>query len=189
MATKKTASKSTKAKTDVAASAKKAAAKVPTGSRKPIDDMSESHRKHIEQWGPHQENLKAEFVWVAVSRFSGHGGEGPYYVCIKRADKDYAIVSYDTSNPKAITKRNVEAEGFDSSTAMLEAFKEFRAKAREERKADAAQKAPAKKAKPASKPKPKRRAAPSKSTKKAPASSTAKKTPTRRRAPKTTTSS
>lgn len=123
------------------ATSKKAEDRVPKGSRKSLKDMSESHRAHVLFWEPHLDNLRAEFVWIAVSRFPERGGEGPHYVAVKRGEKDYAIIDYDTSNPKKTDKRHVLDEGFTSSTAMLEAFKAYRQKAREERAAASAEKA------------------------------------------------
>lgn len=149
----------TKAASKKAPAKKPAKKQVPAGSRKSLDEMSESHRAHVERWLPHQENLKAEFVWIAVRRYPERKQEGPHYVAIKRGDKDYAIVSYDTSKPKPITKKDVLDEGFTSSRAMLEAFSRYRQIAREERKAlsgtpaSAKAKAAAKKAKGPAKPK------------------------------------
>ena len=111
----------------------KADDRVPSGSRKSLSQMSDSHKAHVIFWEPHMENLKAEFVWIAVSRFPERGGQGPHFVAIKRGEKDYAIVDYNTADPKPITKRNILDEGFTSSTAMLETFKSYRQKAREER--------------------------------------------------------
>ncbi len=107
--------------------------RVPSGSRRSLKDMSESHRDHVLFWEPHLENLRAEFVWIAVSRYPERGGEGKHYIAVKRGDKDYAIVDYDTSKDAKITKRNVLDEGFTSSTSMLETFKTYREMAREER--------------------------------------------------------
>lgn len=125
--------------------AKKKEDRIPKGSRKSLSDMSDAHRDHVLFWEKHLDNLKAEFVWIAVSRFSERGGEGKHYVAIKRGDKDYAIVDYDTSNPKAITKRNVLDENMTSSTAMMETFKKYRQLARDERAESKPKKAPAKK--------------------------------------------
>ncbi len=121
--------------------------RVPKGSRKSLQSMSESHRVHVLFWEPHLDNLRAEFVWIAVSRYPERGGEGPHYVAVKRGDKDYAIIDFDTSKDTKITKRNVLDEGFTSSTAMLEAFKTYRQMARDERAEATAAKAgkPAKK--------------------------------------------
>jgi hypothetical protein len=169
-ATRKTATKKSPAKKASAES------RVPTGSRKSLDDMSDSHRAHVLKWEPHLENLKAEFVWIAVSRFPQKGAEGPHYVCIKRADKDFAIVDYDTANPKAITKRNVLDEGFTTASSMLDAFKAYRQMARDERAAASESTKPAPK-----KPAAKKAAA----TKKAPAKKApAKRTPAAKRARK-----
>lgn len=124
------------------AKAKAAEDRVPKGSRKSLKDMSEAHRDHVLFWEPHLENLRAEFVWIAVSRFPERGGNGPHYVAVKRGDKDYAILDYDTSKPKKTDKRAVLDEGFTSSTAMLETFKAYRKKAKDEREAAAASKKP-----------------------------------------------
>ena len=177
---KPAAKKSTVKKTVAKPAVKKTASKgvgtrIPHGSRKSLDQMSASHRAHVEKWEPHLENLKAEFVWVAAARFAKRDAEGLYYVAIKRGQKDYAIVSYNIANPKPITKRNLEAEGFASSLAMMEAFKEFRKLAKEERqgtkpskvKVPAKTKAASKvRAKTAAK-KPVRKAAPKRAAKKA----------------------
>ena len=122
--------------------------RVPKGSRKSLKSMSESHRAHVLFWEPHLDNLRAEFVWIAVSRYPERGGEGSHYVAVKRGDKDYAIIDFDTSKGTKVTKRNVLDEGFTSSTAMLEAFKAYRQMARDERAEATAAKAgkPAKKA-------------------------------------------
>lgn len=160
-----------------AAKTKAAAGKVPAGSRKSLDDMSESHRKHIEFWGPHQDNLRAEFVWIAIRRFPERSGDGLYYVAVKRGDKDYAIVSYDTSKPAKVTKRNVMDEGFETSSAMLEAFKEYRQLAKDERNEARAKANPPKaKAKPKASPAAKKATAAAKKR-------TTKKPPVRRKAP------
>lgn len=152
-------------------------------TRKSLDEMSESHRKHVEQWGPHAAKLKAEFVWIAVSRFPQRGTEGKFYVAVKRGDKDFAIVDYDTTkvNTKSYRPKVVE-DGFETSTAMMKAFKVWRQTAREERaaarpkpkpatksaKKPAAKKAPAKaKAKPKAKATAKRTKAPARSKAKA----------------------
>lgn len=121
--------------------------RVPKGSRKSLKNMSESHKAHVLFWEPHLDNLRAEFVWIAVSRFPERGGDGPHYVALKRGDKDYAIVDYDTSKGTKITKRNVMDEGFTSSTSMLEAFKTYRQMARDERAEATAAKAAKPKAK------------------------------------------
>ncbi len=107
--------------------------RIPSGSRRSLKDMSESHRAHVLFWEPFLENLRAEFVWIAVSRYSERGGEGKHYVAVKRGDKDYAIIDFDTSKSTKITKRNVLDEGFTSSTSMLETFKKYRQMARDER--------------------------------------------------------
>ena len=107
--------------------------RVPSGSRRSLKDMSESHRAHVLFWEPFYEALRAEFVWIAVSRYPERGGEGKHYVAVKRGDKDYAIIDFDTSKPTKITKRNVLDDGFTSSTAMLETFKTYRQMARDER--------------------------------------------------------
>ncbi len=107
--------------------------RVPSGSRRSLKDMSDSHRAHVLFWEPFLENLRAEFVWIAVSRYPEHGGEGKHYVAVKRGDKDYAIIDFDTSKNVKVTKRNVLDEGHTSSTAMLETFKTYRQMARDER--------------------------------------------------------
>ncbi len=107
--------------------------RVPSGSRKSLKSMSEAHRAHVLFWEPHLENLRAQFVWTIASRFPEHGREGSYYLAVKRGDKDYAIVSYDTTKNTKVTKRNILDEGMVSSTAMLEAFKTYRQMARDER--------------------------------------------------------
>lgn len=118
-----------------------------TSTRKGLDEMSDSHRAHIEKWEDHVEAMGAEHVWASTNRFAGRGGEGPVYAAIKRGSKDYAIVSYDTSTGK---KAKVLVDGFESSKTLMEAFKEYREMAKEERGED--------------KPKPKK-AAPAKATK------------------------
>lgn len=127
-----------------------------TKTRKSLDDMSESHRQHIEKWEPHLDNLRGEHVWAAVMRVPGRGVSGPCYVAVKRGSKDYAIVDYDTEKQPNVTPKRVLSDGFESSTALMEAFKEYRQMARDERaaakpaaktaKAPTRKKAPAKKA-------------------------------------------
>lgn len=151
------------------------AKKLQTTTRKSLDEMSDSHRKHIERWEPHLEALRGEHVWAAVSRVPGRGVEGPYYVALKRGAKDYVIVDYDTEKMTPATPKRILADGFESSTALMEAFKEFRQKAKGEREAIKA-----------SSTKPKAKAASSKakttSKAKAKAKTTAKK-PVRKKAP------
>lgn len=173
MATKKTIKKSPKNKafTD----------KVPAGSRKSLDSMSDSHRKHVEFWAPHKESLKASFVWAAARRFHERGGEGLFYVMVKRGGKDYAIVSYDTSKMTPITKKNVLDEGFETSSAGLETFKDYRSMAKEERAASREKASPSKPSKPKRVAKPKASAAASKATAAA-KSKTKKSGPPRRKA-------
>jgi hypothetical protein len=105
--------------------------------------MSDSHRAHIEKWEPHVEAMGAEHVWASANRFSGRNGEGPVYAAIKRGSNDYAIVDYNTETQK---KAKVLEDGFESSKTVMEAFKEYRAKAKAERGDDKAKKTPAKKA-------------------------------------------
>lgn len=147
-----------------------------TSTRKSLDEMSESHRQHIEKWEPHLDQLKAEHVWAAVSRIPGRGVEGPAYVAVKRGAKDYAIVDYDTAKQVKVTPKRVLEDGFESSTALMEAFKPYRVKAKEERNA----------AKTTAKPKPKAKAKPKRKApaKKAAPKKAAAKKPTRKRAPK-----
>jgi hypothetical protein len=141
-----------------------------TSTRKSLDEMSDSHRLHIEKWEPHVDKLGAEHVWASANRFSGRGGDGPVYVALKRGSKDYAIVDYDTSKKQ---KAKVLEDGFESSTTLMEAFKAWRAKAKEERGDDKASKKPAGKTK-----------APAKGSKSAPKKGTTKKTPVRKGVPK-----
>lgn len=136
-------------------------AELKTSTRKSMDEMSESHRQHIEKWEPHLDQLKGEHVWAAVMRVPGRGVTGPVYVAVKRGAKDYAIVDYDTETMPKITPKRVLADGFESSTVLMEAFKEYRQKAKDERNAT----------KTAAKPKPKKAA----------------KKPTRKTTPKKTT--
>ena len=147
-------------------------------SRKGLDEMSESHRAHVERWDPHCAKMRAQFVWIGVQRFSQRGVEGPHYVAVKRDDKDYAILDYDTSKLEVKSYRlKVVEDGFETSSAMMEAFKVWRATAREERAASKS-----KPTKGGAKPKAKTRAKPK--AKKAPAKkAAAKKPPTRKRAP------
>lgn len=119
-----------------------------TSTRKGLDEMSDSHRAHIEKWEPHIEKLGAEHVWGSANRFSGRGGGGPVYVAIKRGQKDYAIVDYDTEKQ---TKAKVLEDGFESSKTLMESFKAYRAKAKEERQASKPVKKAAEKKKPAAK--------------------------------------
>lgn len=145
-ATKKRAAPKTKAKaTEAKATEAKATAKrLPkpkASTRKSLEEMSQSHREHIQKWDPHLENLKAVFVWVAVARISGRKVTGPHYVAIKRGSKDYAIVSYDTEKQIKVTPKLVLVDGFETSAAMMEAFKEYRTKARAERAASKTPKA------------------------------------------------
>lgn len=142
-------------------------------SRKSLDEMSESHRAHVEKWTPHVENLKAVFVWTAVSCIPGRGVEGPYFVAIKRGDKDYAIVEYNTQTQRV---NKILDDGFETSSAMMEAFKEWRKVAKERRAAvrgTAKAKRPAKAASTTPKAKPTRKRA-----------ATTKAKPTRKRTPR-----
>ena len=154
------------------------ATKLKTSTRKGLDEMSDSHRAHIEKWEPHVEAMGAEHVWASANRFSGRNGEGPVYAAIKVGSKDYKIVDYNTKTQK---KAKVLADGFESSKTVMEAFKEYRALAKEERGEDKAKKTPAKKA-PAKKAAASGKKAPVKgSTKK---TTSSKKTPTRLTRPK-----
>lgn len=142
-----------------------------TSTRKSLDEMSESHRAHIEKWEPHVEAMGAEHVWASANRFAGRSGEGLVYAAVKRGSKDYAIVDYNTETKK---KAKVLADGFESSKTVMEAFKEYRAMAKEERAAS-------KPAKPAAK----KTAAKRPAAKKAPAKKpTTKKKPVRKTVPK-----
>lgn len=143
-----------------------------TSTRKSLDEMSESHRAHIEKWEPHVTAMGAEHVWASANRFAGKGGEGLVYALIKRGQKDYAIVDYNTETQK---KAKVLADGFESSKTGLEAFKEYREMAKAERAASKPAKPAAKKA-PATK-------KPAASAKKAPAKKPTRK-PTRKITPK-----
>ena len=117
-----------------------------TSTRKGLDEMSESHRKHIEKWEPHVEAMGAEHVWASANRFSARGGTGLVYAAIKRGSKDYAIVEYNTETQK---KAKVLDDGFESSKTVMEAFKEYRGLAKEQRTEDReARKASAKKTTP-----------------------------------------
>ncbi len=161
---------------------KKAAAMPKMKSRKSLGEMSESHRAHVERWDPHIEKLKAEFVWIAVSCLPGRGVEGPHFVAIKRGAKDYAIVEYDTEKQ---TRPKVLDDGFETSSAMMEAFKEYRKLARTRRndvKAKTATKRPAKKAPAKKTATPRKRAAAKKPAPRKRPAPTAKR-PTRKRAP------
>ncbi len=133
-----------------------------TSTRKSLDEMSDAHRDHIEKWDPHLPMLRGEHVWAAVSRTPGRGVEGPVYVALKRGAKDYAIVDYDTATKPKITPKRVLAEGFESSGALMEAFGEYRAMAKEERNAAKSTTKPKAKVKA----KPTRKAAPKKTTRK-----------------------
>lgn len=113
-----------------------------TKTRKSLDEMSESHRQHIEKWEPHIKALGCEHVWAHATRVPGRGAEGPVYVAVKRGSKDYAILDYDTSKPKQ--KANVIADGFETSTALMEAFKEYREMAKNEKAEARAAEKPAK---------------------------------------------
>ena len=168
MATK---AKATKAK-------KPAGEEMLTSHRKSLDDMSEAHRAHIEKWEPHLIPLGGEGVWGFASLVPGRGATGPCYIALKRGPKDYAIISYDTEKMVKVTKRHVEEDGIESSTALLEAFKPYRIKAKEERNAAKSSKA----AKPKPKARPARKAAPKKTAAKKPA---AKKTAAKKRTRKT----
>ena len=109
------------------------AEKVHATTRKSLNEMSEAHRKHIEKWDPHLAALKGEHVWASVNRIPGRGKEGPVYVALKRGAKDYAIVDYDTAKQVAVTPKRILADGFESSSALMEAFKDYRQKAKSER--------------------------------------------------------
>lgn len=149
--------------------------------RKSLDELSEAQRAHVEFWTPHAAKMKVDYVWVAVSRYPQRGTDGPHYVAVKKGDKDYRIVSYDTSKLKVKSYRmTVVEDGFETSTAMMQAFKQWRVTARAEREAArgkpakggkkrapakkaAAKKAPAKRKAPAKKAAPKK-AAPKKTS-------------------------
>ena len=126
-------------------------------NRKSLDEMSEAHRSHIEKWEPHLEALQGEHVWAAVNRTPGRGVTGPVYVALKRAAKDYAVVDYDTEKRFDVTAKRILADGFESSSALMEAFKAYRQMAKTERleareaKKPAAKKTAAKPAKPVAK--------------------------------------
>jgi hypothetical protein len=132
-----------------------------TSTRKSLDDMSQAHRDHIEKWDPHLKLLRGEHVWAAVSRTPGRGVEGPVYVAVKRAAKDYAIMDYDTATKPKVTPKRVLADGFESSGALMEAFGEYRQMAKDERAAAKGTTKP----KPKAKAKPTRKAAPKKARK------------------------
>lgn len=137
-------------------------ASLTTKTRKSLDDMSESHREHIERWEPHIKKLGGEHVWASCNRFPGRGGDGPMYIALKRGSKDYVVVDYDTEK---MVKPKVLADGFETSGQLMEAFKEFRQKAKEERAAAK----PVKAAKPKAEKKPAAKKAPAKKAAKAPA--------------------
>lgn len=101
-----------------------------TTTRKGLDEMSESHRAHIEKWEDHISTLGIEHVWASANRFAGRGGEGPVFIAAKRGSKDYVILDYNTETKK---KPKVVADGFESSKTLMEAFKEYREQAKEER--------------------------------------------------------
>jgi hypothetical protein len=128
-----------------------------TSTRKSLDDMSEAHRAHIEKWDPHLSALRGQHVWAAVSRTPGRGVEGPVYVAVKRGPKDYVIVDYDTAKMVKVTPKRVLADGFESSGALMEAFKEYRQMAKDARAAAGSTKP---KAKPKANAKPTRKAPP-----------------------------
>lgn len=101
-----------------------------TTTRKGLDEMSESHRAHIEKWEDHISSMGIEHVWASANRFAGRGGEGSVFVAGKRGAKDYVILDYNTETKK---KPKVLADGFESSKTLIEAFKEYREQAKEER--------------------------------------------------------
>lgn len=103
-----------------------------TSTRKSLDEMSQSHRDHIEKWEPFIGLLGAEHVWASANRYPGRNSTGPVFVAIKRGAKDYAIVEFDTGKKQ---KAKVVSDGFESSTTLMEAFKEYRAQAKAEREA------------------------------------------------------
>lgn len=103
-----------------------------TKTRKSLDEMSESHREHIEKWEPHISKLGGEHVWASCNRFPGRGGDGPMYIALKKGAKDYVIVDYNTEK---MVKPKVLADGFETSGQLMEAFKEYRQLAKEERAA------------------------------------------------------
>lgn len=113
----------------------KMAQKLQTTTRKSLDEMSDSHRRHVERWEPHLEALRGQHVWAAVARIPGRGVEGPHYVALKRGAKDYVIVDYDTEKMTPATPKRILADGFESSGTLMEAFREFRTKAKAEREA------------------------------------------------------
>lgn len=140
------------------AASKPSASSGRTKTRKSLDEMSEAHRAHVEKWEPHLEQLRGEHVWAAVMRVPGRGIDGPCYVALKRGPKDYVIVDYDTEKQPPATPKRILEDGFESSSAVMEAFKPYRAKAKEERNQARSDAKPAKKT--ASKPKAKAAAKP-----------------------------
>lgn len=138
-------------------------AKTLTKTRKSLDDMSDQHRKRIEFWEGHMENLRGVHVWFHVFRIPGRNVEGPCFVAVKRGDKDYMICEYDTAKPYTVTPKFILEDGIETSGQLTDAFRQYRAQAKEERaearpakkestkKPDGKKKAPAKKT-PAKKP-------------------------------------
>ena len=105
-----------------------------TKTRKSLDEMSESHRAHIERWDKHCAAMGVEHVWIGVQRYNQRGVDGPHYVAVKKGDKDFQIRAYDTSKIDNATNRGkVLEDGFETSTALIEAFGQYRQMAREER--------------------------------------------------------
>lgn len=165
--------------------AAKKKAQMRTSHRKSLDEMSQAHRDHIEKWEPHLEQLQGEGVWGFASRVPGRGALGPCYIALKRGPKDYMIVQYDTEKQTKVTPSKILEDGMETSTQLIEAFKPYRQKAKDERNAIKSPAKPKAKAKP--KPKAKKKAAPKPKPKpRAKAKKPAAKKPTRKAAPKRT---
>jgi hypothetical protein len=103
-----------------------------TSTRKSLDEMSKSHREHIEKWEPFINLLGAEHVWASANRYAGRNGTGQVFVAVKRGAKDYAIVEFDTGKK---VKAKVVQDGFENSKTLMDAFKEYRSQAKAEREA------------------------------------------------------
>jgi hypothetical protein len=118
-----------------------------TTTKRSLDSMSNAHRDKILRWEPMLNLIGAEHVWASSPRTPSRG-EGPQYLAIKAGSKDYRIVSFDSSKT---VKAKVLVKGITSPKVLLEQFGEYRTMAKTERDgiraaAKSKSKAPAKKA-------------------------------------------
>lgn len=105
-------------------------AELRTSHKKGLDEMSSAHRTKIERWEPMLSAIGAEHVWASSPRTSGRA-PGLFYLAVKVASKNYAIVGFDTSTPT--TKATVLVGSIASPKALLEQFGAYRLMAKAER--------------------------------------------------------